>query len=207
MWLALPGQVLRRSLLRSEACGVAVRCVRCLLPIADTRVHAVVAAFRSKRKACVGEDGATGDRRESRGDRGCARRDEPRGGDEALAVSARRSDPVCGDGRQPDIACAAQGWPRSDGALLFVSGVAVAVAVVTKGSTLGCEGSAKRDRSHYDALKTCAPSLHCYGEANIPASPNPHPNPSPSGRGAQSRCVRSCSTSGTRADASPRGIG
>ena len=99
MWLALPGQVLRFSLLRSEACGVAGHLVRRLLPIADMRIHAVVAAFQSKGKACEATTGVTGNRRERRGDRGCARRDEPRGGDEALAVSARRSVPMRGDGR------------------------------------------------------------------------------------------------------------
>ena len=130
MWLALPGQVLRFSLLRSEACGVAGHRVRRLLPIADMRVHAVVAAFQSKGKACEATTGVTGNRRERRGDRGCARRDEPRGGDEALAVSARRSVPMRGGGRGTrTLHALRRGGPRSDEMVLF-SDSAVAVCLL-----------------------------------------------------------------------------
>ena len=116
MWLALPGQVLRLSLLRSQARGVAGHRVRCLLPVADMRVHAVVAAFRSKRKACEGDDGRHWwpqgvPRRPGMRSQGRAARQKQ--GTRCFSEAER---PERGDGRVVrDVACAAQGWPRSDG--------------------------------------------------------------------------------------------
>jgi hypothetical protein len=200
MWLALPGQVLRISLLRSEACSVAGRCVRRLPWIADTRVHAVVAAFQSERKAYEATAGVTGGRRECRGNRmrsqgrAARRRWSARWSQRGSAFGAR------GRPHRPDVASAAQGWPRSD-----VCCCCYCPSPCGEGAPKGRTRDGEATPLARRRTETCAPSLNCYSEASTPASPSSHPNPSPTGEGLKAKTLRSCSTSGTRAGASPRG--
>jgi hypothetical protein len=210
MWLALPGQVLRLFVVAFRGAWRCRSLRPCLLPIADTRVHAVVAAFQFVEEGVEATTGVTGNRRERRGDR------------DALAGTSREAE-------MKRSLCSARQSVRSAGTAAL-SGTLHALRRVGRVATRWCgfvvaalvvavllppgEGGALRrmrvrrseNRLHSDARTTLA-SVHChYLEASIPASPNPHPL-SRRERGLQAKPLRSCSTSGTRADASLRGSG